>query len=145
MYVTAYLQISAQSSTLSWSIVTVTGAATVTTFPSSINSSLALWQISRTCASGIGRQARSCAIALFGTSANSHLKDNHTYLSKSLILETLSPDPTDRETYLCFAFKVSSASSRGWRKQIVAISSIAVPVSGTGESLRTSLEPNKLV
>jgi len=43
---------------------TVTGAVTVTTFPSSINSSLALWQSSLTCASGIGRQARSCAIAL---------------------------------------------------------------------------------
>jgi len=38
---------------------TVTGAVTVTTFPSSIKSSLALWQSSRTCASGIGRQARS--------------------------------------------------------------------------------------
>jgi len=43
---------------------TVTGALTVTTFPSSIKSSRALWQSSRTCASGIGRQARSCAIAL---------------------------------------------------------------------------------
>jgi hypothetical protein len=36
----------------------------VTTFPSSIRSSRALWQISRTWASGIGLQARSCAIAL---------------------------------------------------------------------------------
>lgn len=43
---------------------TVTGAVTVTTFPSSINSSLALWHSSRTCASGIGRHARNCAIAL---------------------------------------------------------------------------------
>lgn len=43
---------------------TVTGALTVTTFPSSIKSSRALWQSSRTCASGIGRQALSCAIAL---------------------------------------------------------------------------------
>jgi len=44
---------------------TVTGAVTVTTFPSSINSSRALWHSSRTCASGIGRQARSCAMALW--------------------------------------------------------------------------------
>ena len=43
---------------------TVTGAVTVTTLPSSISSSLALWHNSRTCASGIGLQARSCAIAL---------------------------------------------------------------------------------
>jgi hypothetical protein len=44
---------------------TVTGAVTVTTLPSSTRSSLALWQISRTCASGIGRHARSCAMALY--------------------------------------------------------------------------------
>jgi hypothetical protein len=43
---------------------TVTGAVTLTTLPSSIRSSLALWQISRTWASGMGLQARSCAIAL---------------------------------------------------------------------------------
>ncbi len=43
---------------------TVTGAITVTTFPSSINSSRALWHISLTCASGIGRHSRNCAIAL---------------------------------------------------------------------------------
>lgn len=43
---------------------TVTGAVTVTTLPSSTRSSRALWQSSRTCASGIGRHARSCAIAL---------------------------------------------------------------------------------
>lgn len=46
------------------SLRTVTGAVTVTTFPSSISSSRARWQSSRTCGSGIGRQARSCAIAL---------------------------------------------------------------------------------
>lgn len=43
---------------------TVTGAVTVTTLPSSTRSSRALWQISRTCASGIGRHARSWAMAL---------------------------------------------------------------------------------
>lgn len=43
---------------------TVTGAITVVTFPSSMRSSRALWQISRTWASGIGRHERNCAIAL---------------------------------------------------------------------------------
>lgn len=43
---------------------TVTGALTVTTLPSSIRSSRALWHSSRTSASGIGRHARSWAIAL---------------------------------------------------------------------------------
>ena len=36
----------------------------MTTLPSSIKSSRALWHISRTWASGIGLHARSCAIAL---------------------------------------------------------------------------------
>ena len=44
--------------------LTVTGAVTVTTLPSSISSSRARWQSSRTWVSGIGRHARSCAIAL---------------------------------------------------------------------------------
>lgn len=43
---------------------TVTGAVTVTTLPSSMRSSRALWQISRTCASGMGRHDLSCAMAL---------------------------------------------------------------------------------
>jgi hypothetical protein len=45
-------------------IRTVTGAFTVTTFPSSTSSSRALWQSSRTSCSGMGRQARSCSMAL---------------------------------------------------------------------------------
>ncbi len=53
---------------------TVTGADTVTTFPSSIKSSLALWQSSRTWASGIGRHERSCAIALIHSD---QLHSNH--------------------------------------------------------------------
>lgn len=44
--------------------LTVTGAVTVTTLPSSIRSSLARWQSSRTWSSGMGRHERSCAIAL---------------------------------------------------------------------------------
>lgn len=51
---------------------TVTGAVTVTTLPSSINNSLALWQISRTCASGIGRHERNCAIALKSSQSDPH-------------------------------------------------------------------------
>lgn len=43
---------------------TVTGAVTVTTLPSSMRSSRALWQISRTWASGMGRHDLSCAMAL---------------------------------------------------------------------------------
>lgn len=48
---------------------TVTGAVTVTTLPSSMRSSRARWQSSRTCGSGMGRQARSCAMALQRASA----------------------------------------------------------------------------
>ena len=47
----------------------MTGAVTVTTLPSSISSSRALWQSSRTSGSGIGRHARSCAMALRRASA----------------------------------------------------------------------------
>lgn len=42
----------------------VTGASTICTFDSSISSSRALWQSSRTAGSGIGLQDRSCEIAL---------------------------------------------------------------------------------
>ena len=45
---------------------TVTGALTVTTFPSSTSSSRALWQSCRTSSSGIGRHCFSCSMALEG-------------------------------------------------------------------------------
>lgn len=66
MNVTAYLQSAPSANILKLrrQAHTVTGAVTVTTLPSSINNSLALWHNSRTWASGIGLQARSCAIAL---------------------------------------------------------------------------------
>lgn len=56
---------------------TVTGALTVTTFPSSMSSSRALWQSSRTSASGIGRHARSWAMALAGSVLVSAFRFRH--------------------------------------------------------------------
>lgn len=53
---------------------------TVTTFPSSMSSSRALWHSSLTCASGIGRHALNCAIALDDQVSGAQRRRRRNYL-----------------------------------------------------------------